>query len=78
MSPRTLRRRLQAAGTSFRQLLQEYQLQIAMRELESGQRPLPLVAQRCGFADAAGFREAFKRWTGMTPREYRVQFRRKL
>ncbi len=78
MSPRTLRRRLQAAGTSFRQILQEHQLQLAMRGLAQAQRPLADVAAECGFDNAAGFREAFKRWTGMSPRAYRSQFGSKL
>ncbi len=74
MSPRTLRRRLQEAGTSFRQILQDYQLDIALQGLARERRPMAAIAQQCGFGDVAGFREAFKRWTGMTPREYRAQF----
>ncbi len=78
MSPRTLRRRLQGAGTSFRQILQDYQLQVAMQGLAGQQHPIPTIAEQCGFGDLAGFREAFKRWTGMTPREYRAQFSSKM
>lgn len=78
MSSRTLRRRLQEAGTSFRAVLQEHQLQIAMHGLSGEQLPIAQIARQCGFDNVAGFREAFKRWTRMTPREYRAQFSGKL
>ena len=74
MSPRTLRRRLNEAETRYRTLCQEHQLQRAMTALASSGEPISRVAARSGFQDIGSFRALFKRWTGLTPRQYRQQF----
>jgi AraC-like DNA-binding protein len=71
ISSRTLRRKLQLVGTSFRQIKQDYILQMAMELLPSGQKSIQAIAVMCGFNDSANFREYFKKNTGMTPRQYR-------
>jgi len=76
MSPRTFRRRLHAAGTSYREIYQQHQLQLALQDLTNEQPALEVIAKKCGFQDTASFRQAFKRWTQMTPSEYRAQFRK--
>ena len=75
MTPRTLRRKLQQADTSFRELYQQCQMQRALQQLSQDTIPLAAIALHCGFRDLASFREAFKRWSQLTPREYRAQFR---
>jgi|GEM_PF-851571 len=74
LSPRTLRRRLKDAGTSYRQIMQDHQQDIALRELAEKRYSLAQIAGNCGFRDTKGFREAFKRWTNMSPSEYQKQF----
>ncbi len=74
LSERSLRRQLQQQGSSFRELIQQHQLRLALAELERPGNDIARVAERCGFGDANGFREAFKRWTGMTPGRYRASF----
>lgn len=74
MSPRTLRRRLNDAKTRYRSLCREHQLQLALNELAGTRQPISRVASSCGFRDVGSFRTVFKRWIGMTPREYRKQF----
>jgi len=74
MSPRTLRRKLQISGTSYRLLLQEHQLQKSLEMLSMEHIALEDVARSCGFADTTSFRQAFKRWTDITPLNYRKQF----
>lgn len=71
LSPRTLRRKLQQAGLSFRQIREDELLKRAMLLLDDQHQKVTSVAAACGFKDMLSFREAFKRWTGMTPREYR-------
>ena len=71
LSPRTLRRKLQEASLSFRQVRDEEMLKKAMSLLDDEQQKVSSVAVACGFKDLLSFREAFKRWTGMTPRQYR-------
>ncbi|ARU58418.1 AraC family transcriptional regulator [Oleiphilus messinensis] len=71
VTPRTLRRKLQVAGTSFRQISQEHQLQQALDQLAIPSMKVSSVAASCGFSDLASFRESFKRQTGFTPQAYR-------
>ncbi|MEZ5505063.1 MAG: AraC family transcriptional regulator [Gammaproteobacteria bacterium] len=74
-TPRTLRRKLQDNGTSYRKICQEHQLQLALDSLHDPKQKTAAIAHKCGFRDAASFREAFKRWTDMTPQEYRQHLR---
>ena len=73
MSQRTLRRRLKSEGVSFRQLFGEVRANIAFGYLRNTDLPIADIAAALGFADEAGFRTAFRRWTGHAPREYRRQ-----
>lgn len=67
MSVRTLRRKLDAAGTSYRQLLDEVRLALAEELLATGALSVSDVAIRLGYAEASPFIAAFKRWKGVTP-----------
>jgi AraC-like DNA-binding protein len=71
MSERSLRRRLAADGTSYREAVRTVLEASAGRLLQSPSRTIKETATALGFADAAAFHRAFKRWTGMTPGEYR-------
>lgn len=71
MTSRTLRRRLEAEGTSYSELLANVRQALAIDYLSSTQLSVEDVATTVGFSDAVGFRHAFKRWTGKTPNEYR-------
>jgi len=69
-SERTLRRRLDEAGTSFRKLLDEVRAAWAKRELLEQRRTRDDIAERLGFSDPSAFHRAFRRWTGQTPIQY--------
>jgi len=71
MNARTLRRKLQLADTSYRELYQQYQFQVVVQSLADHQLDLATIAKQSGFSDAAGLRQAFVRWTGMSPSQYR-------
>lgn len=71
MSPRTLRRRLDEAGTSYRALLDEVREALAEELLGTGALSVEDVAVRLGYAEASSFIYAFKRWKGITPAAYR-------
>lgn len=71
-SERSLRRRLDAAGTSFRQLHDQVRRARALELLGEPGRPLASIAAAVGFSDAREFRRAFKRWTGYTPHAARA------
>lgn len=70
MSTRTLRRRLEDAGTSFRGLLDEVRQALAEEMLATGALSVEDVALRLGYAEASSFIYAFRRWTGTTPARY--------
>lgn len=67
VDPRTLRRQLQAEGTSFRELIDEVRATIAGELLSTAALTIEDVANRLGYHDAAGFSRAYRRWTGTTP-----------
>ncbi len=72
MAPRTLRRKLEAEGTTFRDLLAEVRRSLAIEYLRKTRMTNEEIASRLGYSDAANFRHAFVRWTGKSPHEYRV------
>lgn len=70
VSTRTLKRRLADEGTSFRAITDEARRRRAEQLLRS-ERGLDAIAGELGYADAASFSRAFRRWTGRAPGEWR-------
>jgi AraC-like DNA-binding protein len=75
ISERSLRRRLEAEGTSFRALTDEVRQTLAEELLTTADLKLEEVAQRLGYSEPASLIHAFKRWKGVTPSAYRSQRR---
>ncbi len=73
MSTRTLRRRLDEQGCSFREILDEVRRSQAERLLRRSGASLAEVAFMLGYSQQSTFQQAFKRWTGKTPGEFRVR-----
>ena len=73
LQERTLHRRLQAAGTSFRQELDRVREALSLQLLESSSLPICEIATSLGYADSSGFIRAFQRWTGSSPAAWRKQ-----
>lgn len=73
MNPRTLLRRLQDEGTTYQDVLDGLRKQMALELLQVTPMTQSDVAARLGFAEIRSFQRCFKRWTGMTPGEYRQQ-----
>jgi len=71
MSPRTLRRKLEQEGTSFRELIDELRAHAAIKYVRDTDLTIEDIAFALGFSDAAAFRHAFRRWTKSAPHEYR-------
>lgn len=68
ISPRTLQRRLVAAGISYRRLVDEVRADLAWRHVKRTDLSLGLVAGLLGYDSQAAFSRAFLRWHGMSPR----------
>ena len=69
-SVRTLRRYLSEEGNSYRQLVNEIRQQLAQDYLET-RIPIEQIADMLGYAEPTNFSHAFKRWTSLSPQQYR-------
>ncbi|WP_293750878.1 AraC family transcriptional regulator [uncultured Paraglaciecola sp.] len=75
VGPRTLHRHLKSEGTSYRQILENVSHTIASQQLTNTSITVEEISLLLGYIDVANFRRAFKRWTGMTPSDYRTNNR---
>lgn len=73
MSTRSLQRRLSEEETSYNDLLAEVRQEFARRYLARGTLTASEVAYLIGFTEPPAFFKAFKRWTGLTPREFQAR-----
>jgi AraC-like DNA-binding protein len=71
MSNRTLQRKLEKAGTTFKNLLNETRQDLAKQYLRDRDSSMTEIAFLLGFSENSTFSRAFKRWTGVSPSEYR-------
>ena len=67
ISTRTLARRLEAEGTTFYEVLDRLRHRLAIDYVRCTKLSQCEISARLGFAHAAAFHRAFKRWTGSTP-----------
>lgn len=70
---RTLHRKLQAVGTSFRGELDKARRTLSQRLLSSTSLPICDVATTLGYSDSSGFIRAFQRWCDTSPSAWRKQ-----
>jgi AraC-like DNA-binding protein len=71
VSRQTLYRKLKAEGVTFEHVLDELRETLALRYLKGRKVSVNETAYLVGFSDPAAFSRAFKRWTGLSPREAR-------
>lgn len=71
MSVSTLRRRLLDEGTSYQKIKDESRKMASLNYMNSPQLSINDVAELMGFDEPSAFFRSFKKWTGMTPGEYR-------
>jgi AraC-like DNA-binding protein len=70
ITARTLQRRLQQEGTNFQDEIKYFRTQQAKQLLSNKQLTICEIAFQMGFNDSSAFHKAFKRWTGLTPKEF--------
>lgn len=75
LSTRTLKRRLQASGTSFMRLLSDTRTRDACDLLARTELPIQAIAIRLGYENPANFSRAFAQVAGKTPSAYRAEAR---
>jgi AraC-like DNA-binding protein len=71
LSRQTLFRRLKAEGVTFEGLLDDLRRRLSEHYLTGRKVSVNETAYLVGFSDPAAFSRAFKRWTGVSPREWR-------
>lgn len=75
ISARTLKRKLQHEGTSYRKIVNDLRTQLAIKYLRDTELTVADVASCVGFSDPTSFRNAFRRWTDETPSEFRQRIK---
>jgi AraC-like DNA-binding protein len=71
LQPRTLNKYLAKTGTGFNKMLEDARYERAQIMLRDPALPVVSVAWSLGYADASAFSRAFRRWSGVTPSEWR-------
>lgn len=71
LSVRTLQRRLNQQGQTFREVLDEVRAARAHDYLSDPILPLSQIAFLLGYTEQSTFQSAFRRWTGVAPGRYR-------
>jgi AraC-like DNA-binding protein len=71
LSARSLRRKLQMEGKSYTDVVDGALATLAKRLLADEQRTIEQTAYELGFSAPSAFHKAFKRWTGVTPSDFR-------
>jgi len=70
---RALQRMLQSEGTSYGELLKQVRQSIAEQHLASQKMSITDLALNLGYVEVAVFSRHFKKWTGLSPREWQNQ-----
>ena len=70
MSVRTLKRKLHAKGSSLREVFDEIRFQQACDLIAQNMHDYESLSENLSYTHPNNFVRAFKRWSGITPREY--------
>ena len=72
MSRRSLQRRLAEADESYQSLVDDTRRDMALRYIEDPAKSATDITFLVGYSQQSAFTRAFRRWTGMSPSEYRA------
>ncbi|MCJ8312963.1 MAG: AraC family transcriptional regulator [Saccharospirillaceae bacterium] len=76
MSPRTLQGKLKTEGQSFSAIRDQVRKSIAIEFLKDTDEGICDIAFLLGFSEQSTFSKAFKQWTGLPPKQYRLKFQK--
>lgn len=71
VAPRTLIRHLRDEGVNYQQLLDSVREELACWLLLRTELSVEAIAERLGYQDTSNFSRTFRRWLGITPRDFR-------
>ena len=71
MAARTLIRHLREEGVTYQQLLDNVREELACWLLLHSSMSVEAIAERLGYQDTSNFSRTFRRWLGVTPRDFR-------
>ncbi|MDH4149896.1 MAG: AraC family transcriptional regulator [Betaproteobacteria bacterium] len=71
MSPRSLQRKLAEVETTYKQLVDETRRDLALGYIADRTKSITDITFLLGFSGQSAFTRAFKRWTGLSPTDYR-------
>ena len=71
MSRRSLQRRLSEADASYQSLVDDTRRDMALRYIQDPAKSATDITFLLGYSQQSAFTRAFRRWTGMSPSEYR-------
>ena len=71
LAPQSLRRKLREEGTNFQEIKDSLRRDTAIGLLDRSELSIQEIAEKMGFSEASTFHRAFKKWTGLTPGDYR-------
>ncbi|PZD97557.1 AraC family transcriptional regulator [Paenibacillus sambharensis] len=72
MSARSLQARLQQEQTTYQDLMNQVRRELASGYLAKPEYTIAEIAYLLHFSEPSAFQNAFKRWTGLTPKQYRL------
>jgi AraC-like DNA-binding protein len=73
LSSWSLQRRLREEGSSFTALVDQVRCEMATHYLQQKQLPISEMALLLGYSEVSAFSRAFRRWFGISPRQWRQE-----
>lgn len=74
VSPQTLRRKLRGEGSSYQTIKHALRRDLCTEKLVRTNLSIAEIAYLVGFSEPAALTHTFRKWTGMSPAEYRKKF----
>jgi AraC-like DNA-binding protein len=72
VSLRSLQRRLKNENTNYKSLLETTRRELAVHYIQHSGRTIGEITYLLGFSEPSNFARAFKRWTGKSPADFRI------